>query len=178
MPLAREALTADDWADIDKAFLDNDDPLFGSKARAEFRELFHRIVNLAPESIGLGGHSGGEGFAFGLQRVRRFHQQRTSLARNHGGPGRKGFGGGIYRSPGIFCRGGGGARGDALVKRVAALEGGTIGGGTRSAANQHLNIAHGGISQKRVVGSASPTVRQNGPLMPKKAINGPTHGRH
>ncbi len=59
MPLAREALTADDWADIDKAFLDNDDPLFGSKARAEFRELFHRIVNLAPESIGLGGHSGG-----------------------------------------------------------------------------------------------------------------------
>jgi branched-chain amino acid transport system ATP-binding protein len=59
MPLAREALTADDWADIDKAFLDNDDPLFGSKAKAEFRELFHRIVNLAPESIGLGGHSGG-----------------------------------------------------------------------------------------------------------------------
>jgi branched-chain amino acid transport system ATP-binding protein len=59
MPLAREALTADDWAEIDKAFLDNDDPLFGSKARAEFRELFHRIVNLAPESIGLGGHSGG-----------------------------------------------------------------------------------------------------------------------
>src|SRR5574343_1515778 len=59
MPLAREALTTDDWADIDKAFLDNDDPLFGSKARAEFRELFHRIVNLAPESIGLGGHSAG-----------------------------------------------------------------------------------------------------------------------
>ncbi len=59
MPLAREALTADDWADIDKAFLDNDDPLFGSKARAEFRELLHRIVNLAPESIGLGGHRGG-----------------------------------------------------------------------------------------------------------------------
>ena len=59
MPLAREVLTADDWAEIDKAFLDNDDPLFGSKARAEFRELFHRIASLAPESIGLGAHSAG-----------------------------------------------------------------------------------------------------------------------
>ncbi len=59
MPLAREALTADDWAEIDKAFLDNDDPLFGGKARAEFRELFHRIASLAPESIGLGAHSAG-----------------------------------------------------------------------------------------------------------------------
>src|SRR5574343_1967372 len=59
MPLAREVLTADDWAEIDKAFLDNDDPLFGSKAKAEFRELFHRIASLAPESIGLGAHSAG-----------------------------------------------------------------------------------------------------------------------
>ena len=59
MPLARQVLTADDWAAIDQAFLDNDDPLFGGQSRAEFRELFHRIVNLAPESIGLGGHSGG-----------------------------------------------------------------------------------------------------------------------
>lgn len=59
MPLAREVLTADDWAEIDKAFLDNDDPLFGGKARAEFRELFHRIASLAPESIGLGAHSAG-----------------------------------------------------------------------------------------------------------------------
>jgi branched-chain amino acid transport system ATP-binding protein len=59
IPLAREALTAADWAEIDKAFLDNDDPLFGGKARAEFRELFHRIASLAPESIGLGAHSAG-----------------------------------------------------------------------------------------------------------------------
>ena len=59
MPLARQVLTADDWAAIDQAFLDNDDPLFGGQSRVEFRELFHRIVNLAPESIGLGGHSGG-----------------------------------------------------------------------------------------------------------------------
>lgn len=34
MPLAREVLTADDWAEIDRAFLDNEDPLFGAKAKA------------------------------------------------------------------------------------------------------------------------------------------------
>jgi branched-chain amino acid transport system ATP-binding protein len=60
LPLARAALTPDDWRDIDSAFLANDDPLFGSQARAEYRTLFHRLVNLAPDSIGLGGHSAGE----------------------------------------------------------------------------------------------------------------------
>lgn len=60
MPLAREVLTAQDWADIDRAFLDSEDPLFGEKAKAEFRELFHRIASLAPESIGLGAQSAGE----------------------------------------------------------------------------------------------------------------------
>ena len=60
VPLAREALTEADWAEIDKAFLDNTDPLFGDQARAEFRELYHRIVALAPESVGLGGHSAGD----------------------------------------------------------------------------------------------------------------------
>ncbi len=60
MPLAREVLTAEDWAGIDRAFLDNNDPLFGEQAAAEFRQLFHRIASLAPESIGLGAHSAGE----------------------------------------------------------------------------------------------------------------------
>lgn len=60
MPLARESLVPEDWAEIDRAFLDNEDPLFGDKAKAEFRELFHRIANLAPESIGLGGHTAGK----------------------------------------------------------------------------------------------------------------------
>ena len=60
MPLAREVLTADDWAGIDRAFLDNNDPLFGDQAAAEFRQLFHRVASLAPESIGLGAHSAGE----------------------------------------------------------------------------------------------------------------------
>ena len=60
IPLAREVLTAEDWAEIDTAFLDNEDPLFGDKARTEFRELFHRVVSLAPESVGLGGQSAGQ----------------------------------------------------------------------------------------------------------------------
>jgi branched-chain amino acid transport system ATP-binding protein len=59
MPLAREALTAEDWAGIDRAFLDNADPLFGGKARADLRDLFHRIASLAPESVGLGAAAGG-----------------------------------------------------------------------------------------------------------------------
>jgi len=59
IPLAREVLTAEDWQEIDAAFLDNEDPLFGDKAKIEFRELFHRVASLAPESVGLGGHSAG-----------------------------------------------------------------------------------------------------------------------
>ena len=60
MPLAREVLTAEDWAGIDEAFLDNDDPVFGESAKAEFRDLFHRIASLAPESIGLGAQTAGK----------------------------------------------------------------------------------------------------------------------
>ncbi|WP_366940783.1 ATP-binding cassette domain-containing protein [uncultured Azonexus sp.] len=60
MPLAREVLTTEDWESIDRAFADNDDPLFGEQARVEYRQLYHRIASLAPESVGLGAHSGGE----------------------------------------------------------------------------------------------------------------------
>ena len=59
MPLAREVLTAADWAEIDSAFLNNEDPLFGETAQAQFRELFHRVASLAPDSVGLGGHTSG-----------------------------------------------------------------------------------------------------------------------
>ena len=59
MPLAREVLTAADWAEIDSAFLNNEDPLFGETAQAQFRELFHRIASLAPDSVGLGGKTSG-----------------------------------------------------------------------------------------------------------------------
>lgn len=60
LPLARNSLTAPDWAEINQAFLDNSDPVFGEKAQAEFRQLYHRVVSLAPESVGLGGHSEGK----------------------------------------------------------------------------------------------------------------------
>lgn len=59
LPLARNSLMASDWAEINQAFLDNSDPVFGEKAQAEFRQLYHRVVSLAPESVGLGGHSEG-----------------------------------------------------------------------------------------------------------------------
>lgn len=59
LPLARNSLIASDWAEINQAFLDNSDPVFGEKAQAEFRQLYHRVVSLAPESVGLGGHSEG-----------------------------------------------------------------------------------------------------------------------
>ena len=54
MPLAERFLTPSDWSEIDRAFLDHDDPLFGVSAADGFRELFRRIVNLAPPPIGLG----------------------------------------------------------------------------------------------------------------------------
>ena len=60
IPIAKEVLTADDWTEINRAFLDNKDPLFGEQARQGFRQLYHRIAALAPESVGLGGHSSGE----------------------------------------------------------------------------------------------------------------------
>ena len=60
IPLARKALLKEDWVDINRAFLDNGDPLFGESAQAEFRELYHRIVSTAPESVGLGAHSAGD----------------------------------------------------------------------------------------------------------------------
>ncbi len=60
IPLAKEVLLEADWREIDQAFLNNKDPLFGDQARQEYRELYHRIVALAPESVGLGSQSAGE----------------------------------------------------------------------------------------------------------------------
>ena len=60
LPLARNSLLPADWAEINQAFLNNSDPVFGDKAKEEFRQLFHRVVSLAPESVGLGGHSEGK----------------------------------------------------------------------------------------------------------------------
>jgi branched-chain amino acid transport system ATP-binding protein len=55
LPLARTALTAEDWAAIDAAFAANDNPWEGPAGK--YRQLFTRIVTLAPAPIGVGdGH--------------------------------------------------------------------------------------------------------------------------
>ena len=54
LPLAREHLSASDWAEIDAAFASNDDPLVGVKAGEAYDALFRRIASLAPPPIGLG----------------------------------------------------------------------------------------------------------------------------
>lgn len=54
LPLARRYLTPEDWHEIDAAFSSNDDPLVGSKAGAEYENLFRRILKLAPPPIGVG----------------------------------------------------------------------------------------------------------------------------
>lgn len=57
--LAKKYLLPEDWAEILVAFSNNQDPLFGEDARTEYRELHHRIVSLAPDSIGLGATQAG-----------------------------------------------------------------------------------------------------------------------
>lgn len=58
LPLAQRHLTEDDWARIDAAFRSNSDPIVGIPASKEFRELFRRIVLLAPPPIGVGDSTG------------------------------------------------------------------------------------------------------------------------
>lgn len=54
LPLAQRVLSAEDWREIDAAFLAHRDPLTGHPAGDEFRPLFTRIVNTLPAPIGLG----------------------------------------------------------------------------------------------------------------------------
>lgn len=51
-PLAEAHLSAADWAEIEAAFLANDNPWQG--AAGEYAGLFSRIVNTAPAPVGLG----------------------------------------------------------------------------------------------------------------------------
>jgi hemerythrin-like domain-containing protein len=53
LPLAARHLTDADWAEIDVAFLGHTNPLLGAEQGDEYRELFRRIVNLAPPPIGV-----------------------------------------------------------------------------------------------------------------------------
>jgi hemerythrin-like domain-containing protein len=56
IPLAREALTEADWAEIDAEFTANFDPRSG--AEGEFVDLFKWIVNFTPVPYGLGSSGG------------------------------------------------------------------------------------------------------------------------
>ena len=56
MPLARDSLTAEDWNAIDEAFTSHSDPIVGTPVRREFRELFRRVVEIAPPPYGVGGN--------------------------------------------------------------------------------------------------------------------------
>lgn len=54
LPLAMKNLTAEDWAELDAAFLANRDPLTGHEPSDQYRPLFSKIVLSAPAPIGLG----------------------------------------------------------------------------------------------------------------------------
>lgn len=54
LPLALATLTADDWRAIDAAFASNADPLVGLPATKASRELFRRVLSLAPPPLGIG----------------------------------------------------------------------------------------------------------------------------
>lgn len=53
-PLAEKLFTRSDWEAIDKAFLENADPLANDRNERDFRRLFSRIVSLAPPPVGVG----------------------------------------------------------------------------------------------------------------------------
>ena len=54
LPLAERVLGAEDWQDLDTAFLANRDPLTGHEPEDAYRPLFKRIVMTAPAPVGLG----------------------------------------------------------------------------------------------------------------------------
>lgn len=54
LPAARQHLKPEDWAELDKAFDANRDPLTGHPASEEYAPLFRKIVDSAPAPIGLG----------------------------------------------------------------------------------------------------------------------------
>lgn len=55
LPAAQRALREEDWAALDAAFALNRDPLTGHDPGDEYRPLFHKIMTMAPQPIGLGG---------------------------------------------------------------------------------------------------------------------------
>jgi branched-chain amino acid transport system ATP-binding protein len=53
LPLAQQALSAEDWRAIEAAFAGNDDPIADLREQ-DFEAIYKRILNLAPAPIGLG----------------------------------------------------------------------------------------------------------------------------
>jgi branched-chain amino acid transport system ATP-binding protein len=54
LPRALEALEASDWKEIDAAFSENQDPMFGEKWDSDFSDLLNKLVNRLPAPLGLG----------------------------------------------------------------------------------------------------------------------------
>ena len=54
LPLAERVLTADDWKELDAAFMQNRDPLAGNEADGVYRDLFRKILMTLPAPLGLG----------------------------------------------------------------------------------------------------------------------------
>ncbi|TAK49488.1 MAG: hypothetical protein EPO23_03895 [Xanthobacteraceae bacterium] len=52
IPIARRVLTSEDWKTINAAFHDNKDPLIDPDTRHHFREMFARIISMAPNMLG------------------------------------------------------------------------------------------------------------------------------
>ncbi|MDO9596306.1 MAG: hemerythrin domain-containing protein [Azoarcus sp.] len=54
IPIAERVLTTEDWAEINTAFRENDNPLFGIKPKEEAEALYQKILALAPAPMGFG----------------------------------------------------------------------------------------------------------------------------
>lgn len=54
LPRALEVLHTEDWKEIDAAFSENEDPMFGNQWTNEFSKLFKELVNSLPAPLGLG----------------------------------------------------------------------------------------------------------------------------
>lgn len=54
LPMARQSLEESDWEEIDAAFDENEDPIFGAKLDNEFSRMLSKLVNRLPAPLGLG----------------------------------------------------------------------------------------------------------------------------
>jgi len=51
LPIALKYFTEEDWRQVESAFGDNTDPLFGAELADEYRQLYRFIVESVPESL-------------------------------------------------------------------------------------------------------------------------------